>query len=548
MSRSITQTSSSSSVVGTGTSVIVPVNTTTGFSAGDYVYTLPNGSVGTRATGNTGIGLDTQYSATTFVSSYIQPTAFRSVSYSPYQDAGYYSGTTRTGGSTVVSSTTLNSSGPDAYSRSCTLLNGNVVQVCSDSSGNIYMTIVSNTGTVVLAKTTVATDLYVGATSSGNFACCTLTNGNFVILWSYAPNVYSLKFQVYSSAGVAGTLSTVNTAPATVYNLCASGLSGGGFVWIGSTASGGSTNATFGAVNSSFGNLGYANLSSGLSSTCKAPQCIGLPASYGTNIWIAYQYDTNGNSYKSLISANSGGTQGISVVTTQYGDSGYSSKTCGITVLTDGTIVIASPYYGNMYAEKYTYTKATNTTGSLAYGSATYLTGAYGTQLFSTANNGYFCLADSAGGTPLTLKSIDSSNTVTSISSNIVSPDSVSWGTYSAVSWGGGVMSLLYKAPSTGYPTYTGYTSVPATNGVTFLTGASYTPTEGYYLMGVAATDAAANTTGQVIINGTAQLGSSYPTVTTPIYYSYQTTASQPIFGQRGSVNATTVTLKGLEA
>ena len=65
--------------------------------------------------------------------------------------------------------------------------------------------------------------------------------------------------------------------------------------------------------------------------------------------------------------------------------------------------------------------------------------------------------------------------------------------------------------------------------------------------MGVAATDAAANGTGEVIMNGTALLGSTYPSVTTPIYYSYQTTAGQAVFGQRGVVNATTVTLKGLE-
>ena len=231
MSRSITQTSSSGSTVSVGSSVIVPVNTTTGFSAGDYVYTTPTG-IGTRATGNTGIGLDTVYSATTFVSTYVQSASFRSVSYGPLQDGGTFSGTTRTGGSAVVSPTTINSSGPDTYNRSCTLTNGNVVQLTNDTSGNLYMTIVSNTGTVVLAKTTVATDYYV-TTGSGNHACCALTSGGFAVVWCYGTGNYALKVQGYSSTGVAGTSNTISWVSATPYNICCTGLSGGGVAVVG---------------------------------------------------------------------------------------------------------------------------------------------------------------------------------------------------------------------------------------------------------------------------------------------------------------------------
>jgi hypothetical protein len=111
-----------------------------------------------------------------------------------------------------------------------------------------------------------------------------------------------------------------------------------------------------------------------------------------------------------------------------------------------------------------------------------------------------------------------------------------------------GVAVINYIAASTSYNTSIIAAMIPATNGSTVLTGNSYTPSTGYYLIGVAATTAAANATGQVITNGTAQLGSTYPTATTPIYYSFQSTAGSPFIPQRGVVSNTTVTLKGLEA
>jgi hypothetical protein len=115
----------------------------------------------------------------------------------------------------------------------------------------------------------------------------------------------------------------------------------------------------------------------------------------------------------------------------------------------------------------------------------------------------------------------------------------------------GGSFVAGYPAPTTGYASFTTAYSATYTNGVTLLTGVtSYTPSNGYYLLGVSLTTAAAGSTGMVATNGSANLFNTYPVLPSNILFDSTGTAftaRSAINAQRGNVIGTNVTLRGLE-
>lgn len=115
----------------------------------------------------------------------------------------------------------------------------------------------------------------------------------------------------------------------------------------------------------------------------------------------------------------------------------------------------------------------------------------------------------------------------------------------------GGTFAFAYGAVTTGFSTFGSAYSATYTNGVTTITSLiSYTPAGGYYVLGIALTTAAAGTTGAVAINGPANLGASYPVLTSNILFDYTGTAftaRSAINANRGNVIGTNVTLRGLE-
>lgn len=546
MSRSITQNSSGfSSAVTNGSTVIQQVTTTTGFSAGDYVYTTPTG-IGTRATGNVLVGADTPYVGTTWITTGIQSVAFRSASLGPLTDQAVYSGTTRTIGSTVVAASTVLSTASN-NSRSCTLLNGNIVQMYSQGA-NLYFRVIDVSGNVVVSQVTLTTSLQT-ATNVGGFACCTLISGNIQFIFNVGTASYCTTVQ-YSPAGsvvVASTAIYVGTSQ--FGNLSMAALSGGGSVVLGSSGYTATMGAPYFCLLDSTG--AYLDNYSGSygSGQSRYMPVVGLPASYGTNIWAYYSQDTeSGGGSNAQMAVYSNRNVAANFTNTYSTMNSPGGGVFNMTFTTDGYILAIS-YFGGPYYFKALYTKSTNTSGtitSIANGS---IGSGNGATVSALPNGGASCVsADNSGNIYVNT----STNGTTWTSQVQVGGSSIGAGTI----WSGrlsattasGVAVINYNAATTGYNTSIIAATIPATNGSTLLTGNSYTPSTGYYLMGVAATDAAANATGEVIVNGTAQLGSTYPSASTPIYYSFQSTAGQALFGQRGSVTATTVTLKGLEA
>lgn len=547
MSRTITPNSSSSAPVAAGSTVISQVNTTTGFTAGDYVYTTPTG-VGTRTTGNVFVGVDSPYVGTTFLSTGLQSSTFREASYGPLVDQAVFTGSTRTLSNVIVAASTVVSTA-SSYNRSCTLANGNIVQMYSQLA-NLYFRVIDTTGAVVVAQITLTTAL---ATSSltGNFACCTLVSGNIQFIYNVGTSL-SVTTAQYSAAGavvVAATARAITTV--TNYaNISMTALSGGGSIAVGGNGYTADIATPRGLNFDSTGALvSQGNLNS--SGSQRYLPIVGLPASYGTNIWaVFYQNITTGsgalycNIYTNLSSvANVPNTASGRTCTLN------AEGTFNPTFTTDGYIV-GIQYSSGSYPNKFLYTKTSETAGTLTFVSDAALTTTLASGTLSPLSNGgvsfvgvtsagaVFISTATSSGTALTFGA--AVQVLSSIASNIAYI-----GAFSSAS-ANGVAVINYNAVTTNYNTSIIAATIPATNGA-FLAGNSYLPSNGYYLMGVAATTAGANATGQVITNGPAQLGSLYPSVTTTLYYSYQTTAGQPIFGQRGSVISTIATLKGLE-
>ena len=546
MSRTISQnTTGFSPTVTAGSTVVQQVNTTTGFSAGDYVYTTPTG-IGTRATGNVSVGQDTPYVGTTWISTGIQSTSFRGASLGPLLDQAVYSGTTRTIGSTVVAASTVLSTASN-YSRSCTLANGNIVQMYSQGA-NLYFRVIDISGNVIVAQTTLTTSLYTSS-NVGGFACCTLVSGNIQFIFNVGTSQYCNTVQ-YSPAGAVVVASTAIYVGVSQYgNLSMAALSGGGSVVCGSSGYTNTMGAPYVLLLDSTG--AYLNNFTGSYSSgqCRYMPVVGLPASYGTNIWAYYSQDSeNGAGSNANMAVYSNGSVAAYFTNTYSTMNSPGGGVFNMTFTTDGYILAIS-YFGGPYYFKALYTKSTNTSGTITSVANGSIGSGNGATVSALPNGGVSCVsADNSGNIYVNT----STNGTTWTSQVQVGGATIGAGTI----WSGrlsattasGVAVINYLAASTSYNTSIIAATIPVTNGSTVLTGNSYTPSTGYYLMGLAATDAAANETGEVIVNGTAQLGSAYPTATTPIYYSYQSTAGSPFIPQRGVVSNTTVTLKGLEA
>jgi hypothetical protein len=109
------------------------------------------------------------------------------------------------------------------------------------------------------------------------------------------------------------------------------------------------------------------------------------------------------------------------------------------------------------------------------------------------------------------------------------------------------VLAYRTATPNVAMKTFSSFTLA---NGTVITTPASVYPTyvNGYYLLGVATTTAAAGTSGTIAINGQAPLSASYGTSSTPLGFDYNPFNRGGIpNGNTGYVINRMVILKGLE-
>jgi hypothetical protein len=111
--------------------------------------------------------------------------------------------------------------------------------------------------------------------------------------------------------------------------------------------------------------------------------------------------------------------------------------------------------------------------------------------------------------------------------------------------------AALCRVPSgTNFPTFSIVQTDAVVAGAPLFSDRVFSPTQGYYLKGIALESATAGNVCRVLTTGTIPLGATYPTLASPVYFDYQgtsLTAKSLIQGVSGVVSGTTVSLGGLK-
>ena len=114
-----------------------------------------------------------------------------------------------------------------------------------------------------------------------------------------------------------------------------------------------------------------------------------------------------------------------------------------------------------------------------------------------------------------------------------------------AGSYGNNAFICLLDANA--YPTFTLMTAGPITYPAAYTTSSpsapiAVSPSNGFYFTGVALTDCPPGGTGTVVVNGSAQLNSNYPSDTTYQAFDFRTPT---LFGAKGTIGGRNVSLQG---
>jgi hypothetical protein len=527
--------------VAPGTAVVTPMYTSVGFNAGDYVYQYGANLVGWPKGSTVSMGANNTLIAGNTYTGYAQTADSRAVSYGPFTDQITYSGTTTTVGQTIVSPTTLSGvTYANGACRCAVLTGGNVAYIYRGTgSTNLSGAIYNSAGVLQGSVVTLTTSLtYTDTTLS----ICAMPDGGYIATWYegastnfFFSRVSSANAVTYGPAALGGGAATSNGSifAATTQNYYA----------LSYNLSLGNTTAVLRIYNLSNGSTGQYNPTfTNISNTC----CAGTNSDtfylgvgdYGANNFNIHHVAVNGTQIGAGVTVSSNSTYRWIAA-------------CGST---------ANSTYAGSYSAWFMFP---NSSGQLqiyrVYASSattpSYTGGNQGTQMTqaavaSTNNGGAMLVYRNSSTGILQAASFNAAanqvgSTVTLVASAV--PD-VAIG---ASGFAGASFAYGYGANATSYPTLQTAYSVAYTNGVTSLTGTnSYTPANGYYVLGVALTTAAAGATGMVATNGSANLGASYPNVTSNILFDYTGTAftaRSAINAQRGNVIGTNVTLRGLE-
>lgn len=526
--------------VAPGTSVVTPMYTSVGFNAGDYVYQYGANLVGWPKGATTGMGPENTSIAGATYTGFKQTLDSRSVSYGPFIDQITYSGTTNTAGQIIVSPTTLSGTTfASGDSRCVVLTDGRVAYAYRTASTSLTTAIYTAAG-VLQGTTTLLTTQFNA--NRRTFTMCALSDGGFIVGW-YDATASDARYSRLNSSNVA-TQSNVQIVGSNTASLQAAATQNYyAFSW----HTGDSNPSAVLRVYAMSSSATTGTFNSGAVSSVFATACAGTNSDTfylvaGDNI-----LNTNVIQHVSSSAAALGSNTTLSTYT-----NGFPYVGCGST---------ASSTYPGAYAAMFLLNNAsgqtliarvyaTSATTPTAIGTAYSLPNYTSPASIGSTNN---------GGCVIVYRNSSSGNlvfyTYNSATANITNGTLVSGNngdfTLGVSAFPGGSFAFAYSAVTTGYASFGSAYTATYTNGVTVLTNsASYTPSNGYYVLGVSLTTAAAGSTGMVATNGSANLAASYPVLPSNILFDStgtSFTARSAINAQRGNVIGTNVTLRGLE-
>ena len=434
---------------------------------------------------------------------------------------------------------------------STTLPNGQFLIAYKDSSYNIYVAVFSNSGSF-LQTITVATGY--ASNYTGNISISSLPSGKFVITYYDSSNnitnaLYSSSYALIANS----TLSSVASS-GTSTSCSVAGLTNDRFVVAYTNSSSQVVFAVYDNTNTQISAPTLVRASSSNAQVCANEWggfFIGLSVS-SANYYVYGFYNTSGNSYASF------GVTGAQTV------SGFLPTTCSYFGGTFYSMIYSSPnnyvYFTNDSLNNYTVSTAI----SASVGLNGYQSGAVGVtglgspvMFYPSATSPAYSIAGWGNSVPANWSTAG----ITYPNNSWFSTSGASFQTTggngpltSVTSWIGNNVVIawvdtnnyLYYAIVNAIPTNA---SIPVTAGVTGSNGISVVPTNntvsstaiGAVLTGVAATTASAGSTGQVVINGPAQLNSNYINTATGAF-DY---TGQPIGGVKGVYNGKLLNLQG---
>ena len=475
----------------------------------------------------------------------------------------YYSGSTTStlvtnAIASVVSATTLTSVTCSGIS-SCVLTNSNyVIGYQNSTTGlvtiNVYNTLNILVTTFTLTGNTVGDTLKISALSNGGFIVANATSSTTVNL-----SVYSSAYTLVSTITL--TVDSINTSQ----TFDVAGLSNGNYAFV-YYSGGAATGSVYSNSNTLIQSSLYVNpygASVGLSISANSTGGFGITtwdntSTVGTQLLTTY-YQNASNSYTSF------GTNSISTFTNYYQHNAITATPYGTYVYAGGTgsTYGLAQFYENINAPitQYTALSAVKPFPSVSYGGIA----------LGTTSNGNIVMVAGGSATIAYVTFIPNNLTNTNVGSVSTAggyPGSLSLtitGSFNYANTGSTGGPLFKISPmqnnnvlitwlgSDQYPRYAIYSCAPnisqygLTSGSSISSPVAINPnpnTSGNItgiFVGVAATTASAGSTGQVIINGLAQLNSNY-SATNVGSFDY---TGQSVSGVKGTFNGRNVNMQG---
>ena len=538
----------------------IEVATSVGFAAGDYVYRYGANLVGFPKAASNSLGdLSAAIGGTTY-SDYIATglTGQQISAQGPLQDATLYSGTTRAITTPLVAAATINAATSYNNNVVAALQGGNYVSVYFTTATTLVAAIYDTTGTIVGSAVTISASAVSNTANTNTVAVAGLTDGGYVVAFTGVSS-YPQYVRVNSSNAITAGPTTIRssqayTGSANNNNKSVCGTSSGGFaiavcsqtntyaVYVSSYNSGNSVlwqgdvdagQNVYGQYmgqdsvsivqNGNYLQIGVVNYDQ---DPCSGQYYIG----YGINCWQTTsdaRVGTKLSSYTSIASRT------------------YNSKmkVCPIIGSTDAAIFMFSLSSSPTSMTCATFVAGTNqnVNFSIASGQAFWpvalASGGFGLVYVGT---------DSVVRLILATKASNSYVWTQGSAQTLYSAASITYNAMCASNGRNGRIFVSFPDTSS-FPINMQVSNYSATNGVTYITGATtYTPATNYSLLGIALTSATAGSSGLVQTKGTAKLNAGYASLSTPTSFNYSTSAYGPFGGNTGSVSGTTVTLGGL--
>lgn len=526
MSRALSLISPTTGYVSPGQLVTAQLATNVGFNVNDYVYSYGNNQIGNLGS-TIGVGLNSTYIAGLKVNGFVQtgftPTAVMS---GPFTATATYTGTTRTRGAIFQAFTNFTANSSNSNVKSCVLNNGNIAAVFRETT-DLKLAIFTNAGVSVKAATTIASTSSAGSTTNA-LGISAMTDGGFVVCFTDASNSKYMRFDSAGTTTVSAT--NLESSLATPQNfLSIAAGSNGGFA-----VAGNNSNAQLAVSSYSSLNVHQGQISSSMGGSTGNSSNNAIVGLSNGNFAVGY-IETNNTRFLII-------TPSLSIVVSDTSITSALNEPFNMAAYDSGFIVsnrnpsnnqgrVCSVSNSGIIFSTGTTNNVTSTVVNVCVGAENNT--AYMVFLNNTTGFWTLCTFTSINSTSIALASTD---TITGFSPNNYFQNNLSNAQNGAV---------YFAAFNAGKPAFITINQATYTQNTTTLTNLNlYTPTNGFYFLGIGATTAAAGTAGLIYTNGGISLPATYPSVSTGYAFDYQ---SNSFWAQRGNINGRTINLQGAQ-